>query len=354
MSIYKVIGIMSGTSLDGVDIVYVEISNQKEYKYQIHCAKTYAYSKEWELSLKKAFTSSKEDLQKLDVSYGQYLGNLVEGFRDEFKIEKIDLVASHGHTIFHKPDQGYTLQIGCGKEIAKKTNCKVVYDFRTQDVALGGQGAPLVPIGDVLLFSEFDACLNLGGFANISFDNGGIRKAFDICPVNIVMNVFAQKLGKPYDDKGAIAKTGSIHEELLNKLNSNEFYTTTKPKSLGYEFVAAEVLPVIENYQIEPQDALSTYLTHVVFQIASIIKPLHIKNILVTGGGAYNNFLIEKLQEYSKVTIEVPKSELVEYKEALIFALLGVLRVENKSNCLASVTGAVQNHSSGKIVSLKD
>ena len=345
------IGLMSGTSLDGVDLVYVEFSSEKEtYQYKILQAKTYAYSEEWYFNLKNAFHQSEIELLVLHKTYGKYLGDLVNEFRKEFKIETIDFIASHGHTIFHKPDEGYTLQIGCGEEISRINNCKVVYDFRSQDVAMGGQGAPLVPIGDQLLFANYTYCLNLGGFANISFEENGIRKAFDICPVNIVMNHYMQQIGKPYDDKGLLAASGKIHEPLLEKLNKDPFYSLPFPKSLGFEFVVKNVLPCINLFELPLQNVLRTFIEHVALKISEVLQKNASAKILITGGGAYNEFLLERIQSMTSVEIVVPEKEVVEFKEALIFAFLGLLKIEGKINCLKSVTGASSDHSSGKII----
>ncbi|AOW20343.1 anhydro-N-acetylmuramic acid kinase [Urechidicola croceus] len=342
-----VIGMMSGTSLDGVDLVYVSFSKNGEYSFEIICSKTFSYSDEWKLKLKNAFNQSKILIEKLNVEYGIYIGTLINSFISNYNIGKVDFIASHGHTIFHKPEQGYTLQIGDGDSISKLTGYKVVCDFRTQDVELGGQGAPLVPIGDKLLFSEYEYCLNLGGFANISFDKNERRIAFDICPVNIVLNHYANKLGLEYDNKGKIASQGNINTLMLEELNSLSFYTNQIPKSLGFEFVVSKIFPIIEKYNCSEQDILRTFIEHIAIQIS-----LQIKNegsLLITGGGAFNNFLIERLQKYIKNLIIIPNKTIINFKESLIFAFLGLLRLENKVNCLQSVTGAKKDHSSGII-----
>jgi anhydro-N-acetylmuramic acid kinase len=349
---YKSIGLMSGTSLDGVDLVYSEIISAKKFEYRIIHAKTYEYSIEWLQRLKDAFTASKKELFDLDISYGKYLGELVVEFKKEFQIEDVDFIASHGHTILHKPNEGYTLQIGNGNEILKLTKHNVIYDFRTQDVDLGGQGAPLVPIGDKFLFSEYDFCLNLGGFVNVSFEDKGQRKAFDICPVNIVMNHYMHQIGEKYDDKGKLASSGEIDNRLLNRLNSDPFYKLSFPKSLGYEFVVENVFPVIDESKLELKNLLRTFVEHVALKISEILTLKKNSMTLITGGGAYNEFLIERISELSGAKLVIPNEDVVEFKEALIFSLLGVLKLEDKPNCLKSVTGAKYDHSSGKILSI--
>ncbi len=340
------IGLMSGTSLDGVDLVYASFEQKPNYSFEIISAKTYSYSDKWKNKLKNAFGQTTNEVQELDNEYGKYLGNLTNLFIEEFQIDKIDFIASHGHTIFHKPDEGLTLQIGNGKEISAITNQKVVYDFRTQDVKLGGQGAPLVPIGDELLFSEFQYCLNLGGFANISFNNNQ-RIAFDICPVNIVLNHYTRKINLEFDDKGLIASKGEINNQLLEELNNVPFYRDEKPKSLGYEFVVSEIIPLIDKYSLSIKNILRTYIEHIAIQIANKIK--FKGQILITGGGVFNEFLINNLKNRVQNEIIISNERIINFKEALIFAFLGLLRIDNQVNCLKSVTGAEKDHSSGKI-----
>ncbi len=341
------IGVMSGTSLDGVDLVYVSFKKNETYSFEIIHAKTIAYEDEWKEKLQNAFDESIQEIVKLDVEYGFYLGNLINDFIDEHQIETIEFIASHGHTILHDPSEGVTLQIGNGDVITQMTECKVVCNFRIQDVELGGQGAPLVPIGDKLLFSEYTYCLNLGGFANISFENNNKRIAFDICPVNIVMNHYTRKIGLEYDDKGTLASKGKLNRTLLEELNSLSFYASNEPKSLGYEFVVEVVFPMIDKFNLPIEDILRTFTAHVVEQISKKIN--NQGDFLITGGGTYNIFLIEELKKKISNTIIVPKPMLIDFKEALIFAFLGLLRVDNQVNCLKSVTGAKKDHSSGQI-----
>ena len=282
------IGLMSGTSLDGVDIVFVSFEKKNEYSFEIIHSETISYSEDWKGKLKNAFLQSKDEIRILDIEYGKYLGNLVNEFIEKNKIRELDFIASHGHTIFHDPENGYTLQIGDGKIISENTGHKVVCDFRTQDVVLGGQGAPLVPIGDKFLFSEYEYCLNLGGFANISFEESNKRIAFDICPVNIVMNFYANKRGLEYDDGGKLASSGKVNKDLLLELNEIEFYKSLQPKSLGYEFVVSDVFPLIEKFNLDVEDVLRTYVQHIVIQISNKINSRG--KLLITGGGAFNFF----------------------------------------------------------------
>lgn len=343
-----VIGLMSGTSLDGLDIVYVKFDKNNVTNFEILFAQTFSYSDPWKEKLQNGIKLPVEQIEELDVAFGKFLGEETQKFIKKNKIDSIDFIASHGHTIFHQPDNGITLQIGDGQEIANHTNCKVVCDFRAQDVQYGGQGAPLVPIGDELLFSKYDACVNLGGFANISFEKDQERIAFDICPVNIILNDFSRKVGLAYDDKGIMASNGKVNLDLLKKLNEIEFYKLSPPKSLGLEWVNKFIFPLFNFTENTIEDFLRTYTEHVAQQISIVILPY--SKVLFTGGGVYNDFLICRVKELVKTnSIVVPSREIIDYKEALIFALLGLLKLQGKVNCLSSVTGAKKNHSSGRI-----
>lgn len=347
---YNVIGVMSGTSLDGIDLARIILKN-KENKWSFEIQETSAipYSEDWLFKLKNAVDFSKEELKKLNEDYTLLLGRIISDFIKENKLENLDGVCSHGHTILHQPQNGFTLQIGNLPNIAKLVNQKVICDFRVQDVEFGGQGAPLVPIGDRFLFSDYDYCLNLGGFSNVSFEENGNRIAFDISPVNTVLNFYANKLGLDYDDKGKIARSGNISESLLTALNSLDFYTKKHPKSLGFEFVKTIVLPMIEKHSISLEDKLRTFVEHISVQ-TSLALPKKTGRFFVTGGGAYNDFLMERMNYFlPEMTFEIPDDKTIQYKEALIFGLLGVLKLRNEINTLASVTGAKHDHSSGEI-----
>jgi anhydro-N-acetylmuramic acid kinase len=343
----KIIGLMSGTSLDGLDIVYVEIDRNHVRKFKIIYSDTIKYSVNWESKLREGIHKNREELKILDVDYGELLSELVLSFIEKHQIAEVDFIASHGHTILHKPNEGYTLQIGNGEIISKNTGQKVICDFRTQDVNLGGQGAPLVPIGDELLFSQYDTCLNLGGFVNVSFKYNEQRIAFDICPVNIVLNHYIQKLGFDYDDQGKIASKGEVDQELYNQLNALEFYQKEHPKSLGLEWVQEQVFPLIDSFKLPIESVLRTFVEHVAFQIANSLKGR--RDVLVTGGGVFNSFLMTRISFFSSTKIVILSDEITNYKEALIFAFLGLLRSDNQVNCLSSVTGASKDHSSGRV-----
>jgi anhydro-N-acetylmuramic acid kinase len=340
---------MSGTSLDGIDIAEINftLSDEKGWDFEILASTTKAYSSVWREKLRQAISLTENQLDLLDLEYTEYLSEVILNFINKHQIENLDAICSHGHTVKHQPDKGFTLQIGNLPTLAKSLRQKVVCDFRVQDVLLGGQGAPLVPIGDALLFGQYDYCLNLGGFANISSENNGQRVAFDICPVNIILNIYAENLGFSYDDKGGIAALGVLNIDLLEQLNELGFYSEAPPKSLGLESVREFVLPILDASIISFEDKLRTIVEHIAIQISSQIETG--TTVLVTGGGVYNEFLMSRIQSYSDMELIIPSSELVEFKEALIFGFLGALRLRGSVNCLASVTGAKNDHSSGYI-----
>ncbi|SFN64185.1 anhydro-N-acetylmuramic acid kinase [Paenimyroides ummariense] len=347
---FKVLGVMSGTSLDGIDCAVVEFTKNKGvWSFDFISGKTTAYSKDWQHKLQHAIHLSDTDLHLLNIEYTYFLAEFLADFITDNNLTDLDFISSHGHTVLHQPENGITLQIGNLPTVTDMLSLPFVCDFRVQDVKLGGQGAPLVPIGDRLLFADYDYCLNLGGFSNISFEENKERIAFDICPVNTLLNHFAKKLGKDFDESGNFAAQGTINQDLLNDLNNLSFYNQQGPKSLGIEQVNAVYLPLIEKYQLTAQDHLATVTEHIAYQIASILKKSNSK-LLVTGGGAFNEHLINRLKFYApNTTVVLGSKELIEFKEAVIFAFLGVLRVTNTDNVLSSVTGASKNHCSGTI-----
>ncbi len=343
-----IIGLMSGTSLDGLDMACIEfILTRKRWSYQIVAAETIGYTR----SLVKRLETSGEltalELTALDTWYGRWSGTQICRFIKKHRLNP-DLISSHGHTVFHQPSKGFTLQIGSGAAIAAATGITTVCDFRSMDVALGGQGAPLVPIGDELLFGEYDYCLNLGGFANLSFNQQGIRQAFDICPANIVLNALSQEVNKPYDRNGSLSSAGKTDQALLKKLNAVPFFHQPGPKSLGKEWVEKNVLPILSKSTLPVIDKLNTYVAHISMQIGSCIQTPS-SRVLITGGGVYNCFLLEKIKENSNAEFIVPDDMLIQFKEALIFAFLGLRRLRAEVNCLMSVTGACRDSVGGSI-----
>ena len=339
---------MSGTSLDGLDICYAKFQNITNWEFEILKTETIPYSPEWKNHLQNAILLSAEDLLALDKEYGFYLGEKTQEFISKNNITDLDFIASHGHTVFHQPQRKFTLQIGDGRAIKLTTKKPVIYDFRSQDVLMGGNGAPLVPIGDELLFSQYDACLNLGGFSNISLQKNHQRIAFDISPVNVVLNYFAEKLGKNYDENGDFARNGAINFKILEELNALTFYQKPAPKSLGVEFVNSEIFPLLKD-EI-PENIIATFTEHIAEQIAKVFNDNQLKTVLVTGGGTFNTYLLEKIREKSQTELIVPDENIINFKEALIFAFMGVLRLRNEVNVLCSATGSSENHCSGILV----
>ncbi|MBN1951528.1 MAG: anhydro-N-acetylmuramic acid kinase [Bacteroidales bacterium] len=345
-----VIGLMSGTSLDGVDLALCSFEERAEgWQYLLLDAHTVPYPDEWKRKLGSAHLLEADALDTLDQEYGHYLATLVKEFIDKTGASP-ELIASHGHTVFHEPEKGITRQIGSGERLFALTGLPVVYDFRTLDVLKGGQGAPLVPVGDKLLFREYDACLNLGGFSNISFDYRGSRIAFDICPVNLALNYLAEKTGHAFDRDGELGRQGKVDSELLETMNNLPYYSRQHPKSLGREWVDENIIPLLETWGIETKDLAATVYQHITEQILQVLNKYGISSVLITGGGALNTYLVNKLHTETKTKIQVPDRQLIDYKEAVIFAFLGLLRMEERVNCYASVTGAFEDSIVGVLI----
>jgi anhydro-N-acetylmuramic acid kinase len=343
----NILGIMSGTSLDGLDLTICSFwESGKKWIYRIHTAETIPYTGEWIRKFNSAPHLSGIELLNLHQEYGQFIADNARNFIQTSGLT-VDLISSHGHTVFHQPEAGFTMQAGDPQVIATTTGITTAGDFRKLDVLLGGQGAPLVPVGDEYLFGEYDFCLNLGGFANISYQPDEKRFARDVCPVNIVLNYLAAELDLPFDRDGSAGRSGNVSETMLKRLNSIDYYHTAGPGSLGREWVEYEFMPVIREFNLPVTDILRTMYEHIAFQIARQIR--RGAKVLVTGGGTYNLFLIEKIREISRGNIIIPSTDLIEYKEALIFAFLGMLRLHERINCFASVTGATRDSCCGVI-----
>jgi anhydro-N-acetylmuramic acid kinase len=365
--VYKVIGLMSGSSLDGLDIAFVQLQeNGGKWRYEILHADCYEYESDWIEKLKNAITLSALDYQLLHTEYGHYLGKQVNLFIEKNNLEhQVNLISSHGHTTFHVPQKLMTAQLGDGAAIAAETQLPVVTDLRAMDVAFGGQGAPIVPMGEKMLLEDYDYFLNLGGIANISThtspplnSNGepGGCIAFDICAANRVLNMLSEEKGFAFDEEGNIAAAGKIDNALLEKLNQLEYYSQPYPKSLANDFGVDTVFPMIKKSNIDNEDAMRTYVEHIVIQIKKSIltcQPSTANSqLLATGGGAFNSFLITRLKDVlTELNIEIiiPEENLIKYKEAMIMALLGTLRWREEYNVLASVTGAKRNSIGGAL-----
>lgn len=357
--IYRAIGIMSGSSLDGLDIAFVHLhENAGKWNFDIIHADCYPYTPEWKNKLETSLELNALNYLILDSAYGHFIGKQIATFIDKYQLEyKVQLIASHGHTTFHLPSQKMTAQLGNGAAIAAETGIPVVNNLRSLDIALGGEGAPIVPIGDKLLFGNYEYCLNIGGIANISSVKNSNYLSFDICPANRILNMLSEKIGKEYDNEGSIARNASINAALLKQLDKLDYYTKSYPKSLANSFGTEIVLPILQKSGIQTEDLLATYTEHIAEQVKKAVEVMDIKydgdaKLLATGGGALNTFLIEKLQSKLSalnITVVVPEHNVVLYKEALIMALIGVLRWREENNVLSTVTGAERNSINGAV-----
>ena len=360
--VYRALGLMSGSSLDGVDIAFVEfLEAAGKWSYTVLAADCLPYSDDWTDKLQNATNLPARDYLLLHAEYGHYLGKQVNQFIAQHNLDyQVQLIASHGHTSFHLPAQRMTAQLGDGAAIAAETGINVVSDLRAIDIALGGQGAPIVPIGEKLLWGDFEVLLNIGGIANISIHEPNRTIAFDLCAANRVLNLLAEELGKTYDDKGMIAASGQLNNDLLGELNQLDYYKNPFPKSLANEFGTHTVFPLLKNTGLSVPDQLHTYTLHIAEQVKQGIllanpnqawKSDH-PQILVTGGGAHNDFLIQSIQEAVQplnCTLVKPSIEVIDYKEAIVMALIGVLRWRENNNVLASVTGASRDSIGGAV-----
>ena len=347
---------MSGTSLDGLDLAFCRLEKKKgRWQFELKSSRHVPYDEEYTTQVQQAVNLSVIDLLELNVQYGRWLGEQVTSFITDHSLA-VDFVASHGHTVFHQPQKGFTYQIGSGAELARVSGQTVICDFRSLDVTMGGQGAPLVPIGDQILFSAYDFCLNLGGIANVSFVKNDQRVAYDIGLANMLLNHFANSMGLSYDQGGMIARKGEVDGQLLSELNALGYYHLPYPKSIGYEWFVDVVQPLMDSSDISNEDKMATGVAHITAMIAKAVRAEwrdeQPGKMLVTGGGAKNDFLIEQLEQALGENIEVlvPEEDLVDFKEAIVFALMGVLKMRGETNCLASVTGADKDVSGGVII----
>lgn len=355
MNKLTILGSMSGTSLDGLDLVLTSFDdNDTKYNYQIIAGETIPYPASWRKKLANADILSSRELFRLDHDYGKYTGELIKNFLKKIRI-KPAAIASHGHTVFHEPESYGSLQIGNGHDIYSVTGIPVVADFRSLDIALGGQGAPLVATGDHYLFNEFKYCLNIGGFSNISFrTEDETRLAYDICPANTILNKVSGFLQLKYDKDGNSGKMGAILPELLRELNSFLPEKPAAPNSLGKEILIEKYFPLFEKKSSAAHNVLATLYEHISFQISKQVNNKQNDKILVTGGGAKNKYLIKKIKEKVRNDIVLPDSVLIDFKEGLIFGFLGFLRLNNRINCFSSVTGAKRNSSTGIIIGVEN
>lgn len=336
---------MSGTSLDGLDIAICRFTkHDNNQDFNLLAAKTIEYDNDWKEKLSSVHNYSALEYFKLNQQFGAFIGTQINLFLSETNL-KADYIASHGHTVFHQPYLGFTTQMGCGATIAASTGHTTICDFRSLDVALKGQGAPLVPIGDRDLFNQYESCLNIGGIANISFTKNTYTEAFDICIANMALNYLAEEKGKKYDDGGKLASSGKINQQLLNIFLSKQ----TQQKSLGREWFETNFLPELISTTISIEDKLATCAEYTAIQIADCLNKNNLSSVLVTGGGAFNSFLINRLKKHYSGKVEIPSNDIIQFKEAIIFAYLGFLRINNEANCLSSVTKSIKDNIGGCI-----
>ena len=341
----QLLGLMSGTSLDGLDIAQVSFgfSSNHNIDFQLINCKTYPLPKPIFEKLSNVFSLSAMAVFELDQELARFYAACIAQFISENNIKQTEItaIASHGQTIFHQPNKGYTTQIGCGSTLNFLTKIPVINQFRQLDVSAGGQGAPLVPLGDALLFAPFaDGFLNLGGFANISTPQNASAVAYDIAPANLPMNQWMQQLGKAYDANGELAREGKINEAILSKVLSLEFFSQNGPKSLGTEWLESTYLPFFEHVSIP--DKLRTHLEVLKTLCIRAFEYLDLKSVYVTGGGAFNNYFIELLSAEFKGKLIIPDADIINYKEAIIFAFLGARFLRNETTTLSAVTGATE------------
>ena len=340
---------MSGSSLDGLDLAFCEFTKEKNrWTFGIKTADTLPYPEEWKMLLQESIYASGEKLLENDVSYGKFLGEKVREFLDKNHLRP-DIIALHGHTVFHQPEKGFSLQLGSGQAIAIATGIKTVSNFRNKDIQLGGQGAPLVPIGDKLLFAEYDYCVNFGGIANISFEQNGQRLGYDVCAANQLLNHLSRQMGLAYDKNGETASLGKLDKALFDELNKVDFCQKSYPKSLSNEQVRELFLPILDKSPALLEDKLYTSVKHIACQINKATDSSSEKKILLTGGGAHNAFLVEAVRRECPQSVLTPEPQIIDFKEALIFAFMGILRKNGNVNCLASATGARRDSSTGVI-----
>jgi anhydro-N-acetylmuramic acid kinase len=353
--VYRALGLMSGSSLDGLDLAFVEFhESASQWQFTIRATACYPYTESWTNRLRQATDLSALDYQLLHTDYGHYLGQQVNRFIEDNGIAfQVQLIGSHGHTTFHVPGRQMTAQLGDGAAIAAMTGINTVSDLRAMDIALGGQGAPIVPIGDRLLWSGYNYLLNLGGIANITIKQSNTHQAFDICPANRVLNLLVEEMGHAYDDGGAIAATGTVNHEVLQQLNAFPYYKQKGPKSLANDFGTNEVYPLLHDSSLSIPDALATYTEHIAIQLAAALPEGSANGkMLVTGGGAHNTWLVQRIQHHLHpfgIEAVVPDAATINFKEAIVMAFIAVLRWREENNVDASVTGARRSSVGGAL-----
>lgn len=346
---YRVIGVMSGTSTDGLDLACCDFTGVSgKWEFSMKAANTFPYDGEWSNRLQNAARLDERGLDQLDREYGSWIAMRIVEFCEQHSLDP-KLIASHGHTVLHRPGEGITYQAGSGAVIATSTGITTISNFRKKDVELGGQGAPLAPVGDRYLFGGYEGCLNLGGFCNISYESSGSRIGYDLAPCNLALNYLSKKSGRDYDHSGMMGRRGHSDSTLLSRLNNLKFYGIDGPRSLGREWLESEFLPLIDQAELEQSDQMRTVYEHIAFQTGRNIEKLAPGRVLLSGGGAHNSFLVELIARHTQCRLIMPDPLIVDFKEALIFGFLGLLKYLGMVNCFASVTGAARDSDCGEV-----
>lgn len=359
--VYNVIGLTSGTSLAGLDIVFVALTEVRgKWTYELKAAERLAYTSEWEEKLGGAAALPARDYFLLHSEYGHFIGHAVNQFIAQHQLDhKVHFITSHGHTVFHVPAQKMTAQLGDGAAIAAVTGISVISDLRSVDVALGGKGAPVLPVAEQLLFPDYHYRVNLAENATIAAQPDGQLIAFDVCPCNYVLDTLAGLLGRPFDEEGKLAAGGVTDQGLLDALNGLAFYNEQYPRTLTSKFGTGTILPMIQQQQLSTQGKLNTYIHHIAAQVAAAVQQLTPSeegaayNLLLTGGGARNTYLVETIRTILQplnVTVTVQEEP---FRNALMIALLGALRWRQEPNALSAVTGAEKDSVGGALWSVE-
>lgn len=359
--VYNVIGVSSGSSLAGLDLVFTALTEVRgKWEYEIRAAVRLPYTPEWEEKLSGAADLPARDYMLLHSEYGHFTGHAIKSFIHDNQLDhQVHFIVTHGHTIFHVPSQKMTAQLGDGAAIAAVTGLSVISDLRAMDVALGGKGAPLFPLAEQLLFPDFTYRLNLGENATLAAQLNGAFAAFDICPCNYILDSLAATLGRAYDEDGQLAAGGVTDAPLLESLNGLAFYRESYPRTIASKFGTGTVLPLIQKHQLSTQGKLNTYVKHIAAQIAGTLGSLQQDKtqeapatLLLTGGGIFNGFLIKSIQEALQplnITITIPEEPTSKFRTPLMVALLGALRWRQEINAFASVTGAEKDSVGGAL-----
>lgn len=360
---YRVLGLLSGSSLDGADLAVCSFSVDpltptKLLSWNIHLARTIPYPQEWITRFKNLPGASARDLVLADTELGHYYGVLINQLLKEHSIT-VDLISSHGHTIFHFPELKTTTQIGDGAAIVSETGIDTVTQLRSVDVAFAGEGAPLAPLGDRYLYPGYTYYLNLGGIANVTAYQDEKIIAFDICPCNQIFNALAETIGQDFDRDGAIAASGNLNHPLLARLQDDDYLIKPYPKSLDNTWSQEHQVKQAIQWDARLEDKMNTAVEFVALEIAKACRQLtqpesstERPTLFCTGGGALNAHLISRIAFHCpEIELVLPSRKIIEFKEVSFIALAGLFRCLRVPNLYASVTGAPSDTINGALYS---